>query len=117
VKAKEKVGAPLLADVARSGNSEPRTPSNGDSGTAASAEPKKRLNPIKRKQMEHRVQTLEAEISRTEDEIVRLETALQSFVSAEETQRQSLDLDQSKASHAALVAEWEALAQELEVSE
>jgi ATP-binding cassette subfamily F protein 3 len=117
VKAKATVGTPLLAGVARSGNSEPQTPSNGDSGTEASAEPKKRLNPIKRKQMEDRVQTLEAEISRTEDEIVRLETALQSFVSAEETQRQSLDLDQSKASHAALVAEWEALAQELEVSE
>jgi ATP-binding cassette subfamily F protein 3 len=117
VKAKETAGAPLLAGVARSGNSERQTPSNGDSGTAASAEQKKRLNPIKRKQMEGRVQTLEAQISRTEDEIARLETALQSFVSAEETQRQSLELHQSKASHAALVAEWEALSQELEVSE
>ena len=117
VKAKEKVGAPLLAGVARSGNSEPSTPSNGDSGTAASAEPKKRLNPIKRKQMEDRVQTLEEEIGRTEDEIARLETELQSFVSAEETQRQSQELEQNRASHAALVGEWEALSQELEVSE
>jgi ATP-binding cassette subfamily F protein 3 len=117
VKAKEKVGAPLLAGVARSGNSEPPTPSNGDSGTAASADPKKRLNPIKRKQMEDRVTKLEAEIGHTEDAIVRLETALQSFVSAEESQRQSQELDQNKASHAALVAEWEALSQELEVSE
>ena len=117
VKAKEKAGTPLLAGVAGSGNSEPRTPSNGDSGTASSAEQKKRLNPIKRKQMEDRVQKLEADISRTEDEIARLETALQSFVSAEETQRQSQELDQNKASHAALVGEWEALSQELEVSE
>ncbi len=115
VKAKEKVGAPLLAGVARSGNSEPSTPSNG--GTAAGAEPKKRLNPIKRKQMEDRVTELEEEISHTEDAIVRLETALQSFVNAEETRRQSLELDQNKASHAALVGEWEALSQELEVSE
>jgi len=111
-------GAPFPPDVGRSGIA--HQPTNGTfsaNGNDQSAAPKKRLNPIKRKQMEERVQTLEAEISRTEDEIVRLETALQSFVSAEETQRQSLDLDQSKASHAALVAEWEALAQELEVSE
>jgi len=117
VKAKETVGAPLLAGVARSRNSEPPTSSNGDSGTTASAEPKKRLNPIKRKQMEDRVTKLEEEIGKTEDEIARLETALQSFVSAEETQRQSQQLDKNKASHAALVGEWEDLSQELEVSE
>jgi ATP-binding cassette subfamily F protein 3 len=117
VKAKEAVGGPLLADVARSGNSVPPTPSNGDSRTAASAEPKKRLNPIKRKQMEDRVHELEEAISRTEDEIARLETALQSFVGAAETQRQSQELDQRKGSYTALVGEWEALSQELEVSE
>ena len=117
VKAKETVGAPVLAGVARSRNSEPPTPLNGDSGTTASAEPKKRLNPIKRKQMEDRVTKLEEEIGKTEDEIARLETALQSFVSAEETQRQSQQLDKNKASHAALVGEWEDLSQELEVSE
>jgi len=117
-KTSKAAGAPFPPDVGRSGIA--HQPTNGTfsaNGNDQSAAPKKRLNPIKRKQMEERVQTLEAEISRTEDEIVRLETALQSFVSAEETQRQSLDLDQSKASHAALVAEWEALAQELEVSE
>ena len=75
--------------------------------------PKKRLNPIKRKQMEDRVHELEAEISRPEDAIARLETALQNFVSAEESQRQSQELDQHKASHAALVGEWEELSQEL----
>jgi ATP-binding cassette subfamily F protein 3 len=116
-KTRKAASAPLLAGVARSGSSEPSAPSNGESGTAASAEPRKRLNPIKRKQMEDRVQTLESQISRTEGEIARLETGLQSFVSSEETQRQSLELDQSKASHAALVAEWEQLSQELEVSE
>ena len=76
--------------------------------------PKKRLNPLKRKQMEDRVHELEEEISQTEDEIARLETALQSFVSAEESQRQSDELNSNKASHAALVGEWEELAQELE---
>jgi len=95
-------------------------PKNGDGRelqTAVAEAPKKRLNPLKRKQMEDRVSELERQISRTEDEIARLETALQSFVSAEESQRQSQELDSSKASHAALVAEWEGLAQELENAE
>ncbi len=117
-KTSKTAGAPFLPDVGRSGVvHQPANGTGSANGDEQSAAPKKRLNPIKRKQMEDRVQTLEAEISRTEDEIVRLETALQSFVSAEETQHQSLELDQSKASHAALVAEWEALAQDLEVSE
>jgi ATP-binding cassette, subfamily F, member 3 len=117
-KTSKTAGAPFLPDVGRSGVvHQPANGTGSANGGEQSAAPKKRLNPIKRKQMEDRVQTLEAEISRTEDEIVRLETALQSFVSADETQRQSLELDQNKASHAALVTEWEELAQELEVSE
>jgi len=118
VKAKEAVGAPLLPDPGRSGNATQPTSSKDGNGTAANTEQtKKRLNPIKRKQMEERIQGLEGEISRTEDEIARLETALQSFVSAEESQRQSQELEQRKASHANLIAEWEGLSQELEVSE
>jgi ATP-binding cassette, subfamily F, member 3 len=120
--------APTLDDVpgasaAKSESAAPKTvpeqPSNGNRSAEAAiaAEPKKRLNPIKRKQMQDRVQELEQEISRTEDEIARLETALQSFVSAEESQRQSEELEQQKASHAALVGEWEGLSQELEISE
>jgi len=117
-KTSKTAGAPFLPDVGRTGVvHQPANGTGSANGDEHSAAPKKRLNPIKRKQMEDRVQTLEAEISRTEDEIVRLETALQSFVSAEETQRQSLELHQNKASHAALVTEWEALSQELEVSE
>src|SRR6516164_7121356 len=91
------VGAPLLAEVARSGSSLAPTSSNGGNKATTSAEPKKRLNPIKRKQMEDRIQVLEEEISGAEDEIARLETALQIFVSAEDTQRQSQELDQRKA--------------------
>src|ERR1700757_1608221 len=117
-KTSKTAGAPFLPNVGRTGVvHQPANGTGSANGDEHSAAPKKRLNPIKRKQMEDRVQTLEAEISRTEDEIVRLETALQSFVSAEETQRQSLELHQNKASHAALVTEWEALSQELEVSE
>jgi len=119
--------APTLDDVPGMGlvgeaeKSKPSLhPQNGDGSNHQAAvveAPKKRLNPIKRKQMQDRVGELEAAISRAEDEIARLETALQNFVSAEESQRQSQELDSSKASHAALVGEWEELARELENAE
>ncbi len=120
-KTKEAAGAPLLADVARSGvvPGGLAQPANGagSNGNDQFDAPKRRLNPIKRKQMEDRVHELEEEISRTEDEIARLETALQSFVSAEDSQKQSAELDSSKANHAALIREWEDLSATLEAAE
>jgi len=95
-------------------------PRNGDGSgpKLASAEAhKKRLNPIKRKQLEDRIQALEEEISRVEAEIVHLETALQNFVSAEESQRQAQELDQHKTNHATLVGEWEELSEALQTTE
>ena len=114
------MGAPVLPEVGRSGDfpEDKSNLANGNgSGSAQSAPPKKRLNPIKRKQMEDRIRELEEEISRSEDEIARLETSLQSYVSAEESQRQSQELDQHKGSHAALLKEWEGLSEELQESE
>jgi ATP-binding cassette, subfamily F, member 3 len=117
--------APTLDDVpgvkaAKSGASPSRsitteTPANGSrSGEVAAGEPsKKRLNPIKRKQLEDRVRELEEKISQAEAAISELETALQNFVSADESQRQSQELDQHKAAHATLMREWEGLAQDL----
>jgi len=67
--------------------------------------------------MEERVRELESEIGRTEAEVERLETALQNFVSAEESQQQSQELDRYKASHAVLVGEWEELSRGLESGE
>jgi ATP-binding cassette subfamily F protein 3 len=93
------------------------TPVNGNGEASGPAEGKKRVNPIKRKQMEDRVRELEEKISRAESAIEHLETALQNFVSAEESQRQSQELDRHKASHAALLAEWEGLAENLQQSE
>ena len=117
---KSEAGAPPLQGVARSGALEvPRQPTNGNRGTEVDSgieAPRKRLNPIKRKQMEDRVHELEEEISRVESAIVRLETTLQNFVSAEESQRQSQELDQNKASHAALIKEWEEFSEELSSS-
>jgi len=117
--------APTLDDVP--GASAPRTtaapkpaasvePANGNrSGEATLADAaKKRLNPIKRKQMEDRVGELEEKIGRMEAAIARCETAMQDFVSAEESQRQAQELDRHKAAHAALIQEWEDLSEALQ---
>ena len=122
VKPSKPVGAPLLPSFGRSGDSSATdsadAPANGNSPTHDLSEsPKKRLNPIKRKQMEDRVHELEAKISSAESAIAELETALQNFVSAEESQRQSRKLDQHKATHAALIKEWEEMAASLQESQ
>jgi len=117
--AKKNQGAPLLAAVGRSGDfpDSSSAPSNGNSAGNEPEAPKKRLNPIKRKQMEDRVAALEEEIESVEEAIARCEAALQNYVSAEETQRQSQELESQKASHAALVQEWEETSKELDISE
>jgi len=76
----------------------------------------KRLNPIKLKQMKERLQEVEEEVVRLEAAIVLAETALQSFVSVDETQRQTELLNRSKAELEQRMAEWEELAQTLETS-
>ena len=94
---------------------EPEKPSNGNQAAdAVPAAKGKRLNPIKRKKMEDRIRELEAEISRAETMIARCETALQDYVSADESQHQSQQLDQQKAAHAAFLKEWEELSQSLQ---
>jgi ATP-binding cassette, subfamily F, member 3 len=117
VKAGKIGGAPLLASVAGGENQTKSDPSNGNGTTAPTEASKKRVNPIRRKQMEDRVHELEEEINRTESAIEHLETAMQNFVSADESQRQSQELDQQKSSHAALIKEWEGLAASLQESE
>jgi ATP-binding cassette, subfamily F, member 3 len=93
---------------------------NGHGGTIAQSRPSsngdkpaKRLNPIKRKQMEDRAQELEQQISQLETAIASAESALQTFVSAEETARVTRELDQNRADLQARVAEWEQIGQEL----
>jgi len=116
VKPTKQAGAPLLPEVGRSGDfpDSETTPTNGNGSEPTTPEaPKKRLNPIKRKQMEDRVAELEVQIGRTEDEIARLETALQSYVSAEESLRQSTELEQGKTRRTALIQEWEELSESL----
>ncbi len=75
--------------------------------------PTKRLNPIKRKQMQDRAQELEEQISSLESAIAQCEAALQTFVSAEETARVSRELEQNRGKLRERIAEWEHIGQEL----
>jgi ATP-binding cassette subfamily F protein 3 len=90
-------------------------PTNGNHPIVV-AEPEskgKRLNPIKRKQMEDRLHEIEEEISETEAAIAQTETDLQSFVSAEETQRHAQQLENHKSDLKKLMGEWEELSEVL----
>jgi len=92
---------------------------NGDEVAAGSlaVEPKaKRMNPIKRQQMEDRLHEIEEEIARAEAAIALCETELQSFVSAEENQRQIQDLTRRKNEVQSLMEEWEELSETLETA-
>ena len=75
---------------------------------------KKRINPIKLKQIQERHQQVEQGIARLEDGIAECERELQSFVSAEETARWTDLLAKRRAELETLMAEWEELSQSLE---
>ena len=93
-------------------------PGNGSHAAAApvSADKTKRLNPIKRKQMEERSHELEEKISVLEAAITACENSLQNFVSAEETTRLARELEQNRADLKERIAEWEEIGQELNAS-
>jgi septal ring factor EnvC (AmiA/AmiB activator) len=74
------------------------------------------MNPMKRKQMEDRLHELEREIAETEAAIAQCEPQLQSFVSADETQRGGQELSQRKGNLQGLMNEWEELSGTLETT-
>src|SRR5712671_3330737 len=88
-------------------------PVNGDRPPAAEAADSKgkRLNPIKRQQMEDRLHEIEEEIVRAEAAIAMCETKMLTFVSAEETQQQTQELTRRKADLQSLMTEWEELSE------
>jgi ATP-binding cassette subfamily F protein 3 len=118
-----RTSAPRSRNTSAPSAAKPATtvPTNGNSAAqpAKTLEESKakRVNPIKRKQIEDRVHELEEAIARAEASIAACETSLQNFVSPEESQRQSQALDQHKASHAALIEEWEGLSRALQESD
>jgi ATP-binding cassette subfamily F protein 3 len=86
------------------------------SPTEAAESKGKRLNPIKRQQIEGRLRDIEQEIARAEAAIALCETQLQSFVSSEETQRQTEELANQKSALQRLMKEWEELSGMLETA-
>jgi ATP-binding cassette subfamily F protein 3 len=78
-------------------------------------EPKsRRLNPIRRKQLQERIHEIEREITRLEAIIAACESGLQNFVSAEESQRLARELAAAKSELPSRMAEWEELGQALQ---
>ena len=77
-------------------------------------QPAKRVNPIKLKQMKDRCQEIEQQIARTEAEISQHESDLAEYVSAEQTMRTTMLLDQRRSELERLMAEWEQLSAEVE---
>jgi ATP-binding cassette subfamily F protein 3 len=109
---------PPIVEVSRNGLRPARVgsaPASSPAEAAASESDarQKRINPLKLKQMQDRCHNLEEEIARLEAAIALTETALQNFVSVEETQRQTGELEQAKSDLEQRMAEWEDLAQTL----
>src|SRR4051812_43174411 len=93
-------------------------PSNGDHLQTDELElPKiKRINPIKLKQMQDRAQELEDEITRLEHGIAECETALLTFVSAEETRHQMELRDTRQRELEEAMKEWEQISEAIETN-
>ena len=90
----------------------PSLPGNGN----APAPKAKKINPIRLREMEQQRQQLEEDIARAEADIAACEQALQVFVSADETQRQSTLLEQRRQELAAMLAQWEEVSQAVEAA-
>jgi ATP-binding cassette, subfamily F, member 3 len=86
---------------------------NGSGSENKSSASRKRLNPLKRKEIEARCREVEEEIARFEAGIARCETSLQSFTSNDESLRLTQELTGYRAAVAKLMAEWEELAHTL----
>jgi ATP-binding cassette subfamily F protein 3 len=109
--------APTLEDVPTARKHEAPQPTNGNQPPPqerAHESKTKRLNPIRRKQMQDRLHEIEEDVARVEAAIAQCETALQSFVSLEETQRQTKELSDRKQELQELMTEWEELSGALE---
>jgi ATP-binding cassette subfamily F protein 3 len=83
---------------------------------AGQADAEKRLNPIRLRQMKERRESIEVEVGKIEAEIADMENELANYVSADETRRVSSLLDARRAELEALLAEWEDVAQTIEVN-
>ena len=92
-------------------------PTNGNAALSEPPDSKtRRLNPIRRKQMQDRLRQVEEEITRAEAAIALCEMQLQIFVSAEESQRNTQALASHKNDLQNLMREWEEISETLETA-
>ncbi|HEV2114996.1 MAG TPA: ABC-F family ATP-binding cassette domain-containing protein [Terriglobales bacterium] len=88
----------------------------GGNGSQPPAPKQKKINPIKLREMEQRRNQLETDIASAESDIAACEQALQVFVSAEESLRQTNLLEQRRRELAEMMAKWEKVSQALEAA-
>ena len=108
---KQKRGEPAVVEQPAPAASLP-----GGNGSAPPALKQKKINPIKLREMEQRREQLEESIAGAEHDIAACEQALQVFVSAEESQRQTNLLEQRRQELAEMMEEWEEVSQALEAA-
>jgi ATP-binding cassette subfamily F protein 3 len=115
---KDNPAATAVAPVASATNgnvAEPSVaPATAPSPEASDDTRSRRMNPIRLRQMKERVHEVEEEITRLETGIAECETALQSFVNAEETRRQQELLASRRKALEEMLAEWEEISQAIE---
>ncbi|MFN0102018.1 MAG: ribosomal protection-like ABC-F family protein [Bryobacteraceae bacterium] len=75
--------------------------------------PRKKINPIKLKQLRDRVVQLEADIANTETAMTETESNLSNYSSAEESTRLGTELAVLRARHERLLADWETTSEAL----
>jgi ATP-binding cassette subfamily F protein 3 len=110
-----KSGAPIDLSLAL------HPPSNGVVAAAPPPEPSKqasakRVNPMKRKQMQEQRSKLESQIGKAESEIAHFESELATFKNAEESLRLSNLLAERRSDAEKYLTEWESVSQALEES-
>ena len=88
---------------------------SGDNAAAAQSEaaPKKKINPIKLKQLQDRVVQLEADIASTEAEMTDTEAKLSNYSNADESARLGTALAALREKHEKLLADWESTSEAL----
>jgi ATP-binding cassette subfamily F protein 3 len=104
-------GADVAPTILDAPVEEPAAPT---AAPVAEKEKVRRLNPIRLRQMQERLATVEEEIPRVEASIANTEQALGVFVSAEETERLTHLLGSLQEQHRLFAAEWEDLMLQLE---
>ena len=80
------------------------------------ADASKRINPIRRKQMEDQARELEGRISQLESSMQQAEAKLSEFVSADEAIRLARQLEENRNELEATMAKWEQVTQEIEAT-